>query len=96
MNENFRDDIDVDSNFDTLGFMHNNGVEYYTSDQLANEFKAVMHDEELNLSRNHAKLLAYFESLNEEYDVICLTETRRKQCNYFDIFLPRYNSYHSV
>ena len=101
------EDIDVDSDFyDTYPSIHNDQSKQYYD---ANEFNALIHDCDdpsstlkvlnLNIQSLSAKednFLSYFETLNVNFDIICLTETWMQKDDLRINFLPDYQDFNQI
>ena len=101
------DDIDVDANFiqdNYRGTFHGRvDDEYFDvdkfNDSFGNHFNNDLKTIHLNirsLPKNGDTLIAYLDTLNHQFDIICLSETWLNKNRLIENLFPNYNQYHSM
>ena len=104
------DNIDVDNNFYNNNYPSINGnirEQYFDSANFCESFDSynrpnladlkLIHVNIRSIQKNGDKLLTYLETLNVNFDVVCLTETwLLKDFTCIHEMFPDYNAYHSV
>ena len=104
------DNIDVDNNFYNNNYPSINGnirEQYFDSANFCESFDSysrpnladlkLIHVNIRSIQKNGDKLLTHLETLNVNFDVVCLTETwLLKDFTCIHEMFPDYNAYHSV
>ena len=95
-------DIDIDHNFYSLGsVLGTTNSERFDSIKFNNMFEnksndlKIFHLNVCSLPRKINSLVAYLSTLNQQFDVICVTETWLNVGRFIENIFPDYNKYYS-
>ena len=101
MNDDF--DIDIDRNFFSLGsILDTSNDEKFDSIKFNDMFDnsycydlKIFHLNVCSLPRKINSLSAYLSTLNQQFDILCLSETWLNEGRFIENFFPDYNKFYS-